>query len=698
MRAAFITAVLVSSPSAFGFPSIAAHRLDGETVTLDGHLDDVAWRGAEWSSGFVERTPTPGAQPAVPTRFRVLYDRAAIYVGVEMTLAPGEVPVARELRRDSFAIYADDALTLKIDVRNDKRSTLGFGVNVAGAQIDYIALENGTSFRTEHDAVWQAATSVDETAWYAEVRLPAAALGLSAIEGERIVGLQLSRDHNARIATYDWSPMPPEYGPVSAAHYGAIRGLKDMASGTPVSLIPYVLATHPNELKAGGDAKIRIAEDLWGELTVFTDFAQVDLDDPVVNLDRFALFLPEKRPFFLAGLDVFDFGVSGATQLFFSRRIGLDDDGEEVPIYVGAKGYGRVGPVGLGLLEVITEDASFTVARVRAELAKRVYLGTMATLVGTLGSSFDPRWSFGVDARARTFDERLDLSGFVALTPKADADTEDELAGQVALNWVGESFMPQLGLRIVREAFDPDVGFVSRANIARIGGAAPYVYRTDWLGLTSLKINLSGRYDLDASFEDKLGYQGSLDTTVEWRNGWEFGLGADLTEDIVDESFDLFDDVTIAPGVYNGARVRANASLSSQKNPSGGAWYEFGNHFFGGTIQRLGGNAQVVFGRMLRLSASPSLALIDLPGHDRKTTFTLVGVMTVTPTTDISADISFRLNTLSDSAILLSRIRWRYLPGSDAFLVYREDIDLDRASDSTRSITLKAAFRFDAVL
>jgi len=149
---------------------------------------------------------------------------------------------------------------------------------------------------------------------------------------------------------------------------------------------------------------------------VLTDFAQVDLDDPVVNLDRFPLFLPEKRPFFLSGLEVFDFGTAGAAQLFFSRRIGLDAEGEVVPIIAGMKSYGRIGPVGFGVLDVLTQatdtlpGANFTVARVRRDVGRESYAGAMIALKESIGvpgalerGAFpvEAHYSVGVDAATR---------------------------------------------------------------------------------------------------------------------------------------------------------------------------------------------------------------------------------------------------------------------------------------------------------
>jgi hypothetical protein len=325
-------------------PSIDATSTDGVAIAIDGHLDEAVWSRAPYASGFRERVPHPDQRPPVDTRFRVLFDDGAIYFGLEMFYAAGQAPRQIERTRDGTDLYADDAVTLKIDARRDRRTTLGFSLNPAGTQLDYLAIDNGRLFRREVDMVWESAVVVLPDRWVAEVRIPAVALGLSDVEPgvERTIGLNVSRDHAARIATYDWSRMPAEFGPWSALHYGEIHGVTGLGGGAPYNLTPYALVEHrgagadgtvPDALRlaAGGEAQMRLVNDTWLETTVLTDFAQVDLDDALVNLDRFPLFYPERRPFFLTGLDVFDFGVSGILQPFYSRRIGLDERARRSP-------------------------------------------------------------------------------------------------------------------------------------------------------------------------------------------------------------------------------------------------------------------------------------------------------------------------------------------------------------------------------
>lgn len=140
-------------------PSLEALRVEDGAIAADGRLDEPAWARAPVGGGFVERSPRSGAVPPVATEVRVLHDHEALYVGVTMSLLPGETPRALEMTRDDTEIWSDDAVTIKFDVQRDRRSTVGFAVNAAGAQIDFVALDSGRSFRLEYDALWECGTT-----------------------------------------------------------------------------------------------------------------------------------------------------------------------------------------------------------------------------------------------------------------------------------------------------------------------------------------------------------------------------------------------------------------------------------------------------------------------------------------------------------------------------------------------------------
>jgi hypothetical protein len=673
---------------------------DNESIKIDGRLNESAWSRADVGQGFVERSPSPGARPPVQNAVSVLYDQAALYVGVKMDLLPSEIPVGRAMARDTHRIWYDDAITIKFDVHYDRRTTLGFAINLATAQIDFVALENGRSFKTEFDAVWEAKTSVNKKAWFAEFKIPLTALGLPWSDSDRVMGFNVSRDHSLRNATYDWSQMPKGYGPVSALHYGRLLGFKKVGGGVPISLVPYALLQHPSSFKAGGDFKIRVGEDLWVEMTALTDFAQIDLDDPVVNLNRFPLRLPEKRPFFLSGLEIFNFNSSA---LFFSRRIGLNQDDEEIPIWFGTKVHSRVGPLGVGVLDVITEDDHSAVARARVNLGDKAFVGVMGTLRHELKAEAEIRPAYGVDAALRLFDHRLSISTDWAYAPTDQGKASSAMASGLDIAWLEEPFKPRFILKYVGEQFDPVLGFVRRAGLYSGVSHFLYVARPDFLGLRTLQYTLHGQSLRSSDFSQALGLTAVIGLDAYWRNGWSASAEFSQVEDVVESDFDLLDSVTISSGNYSGQTAQLTVSKNPRSDWRASLNYMIGDHYFGGSLQTLGVQSTLIFNSMIKLSASTSLSQVDLPANDAFQTVTFKSVLALTPSPDIVSygtlllvdqDIDSKL----DQGVFLFRLRWRYQPGSDVFFVFREDIKLSDEETNERSITLKLNYRFDTVL
>ena len=684
---------------------LRAHPRGADPIVVDGHLTEAAWARSSGATGFTERIPTPRARPPVDTEVRVLFDADALYVAVTMHLLPGEEPRALTLTRDSFRIYSDDAVTLKFDVTHDRRTTVGFAVNPANNQVDYVATENGATFRGEFDAVWQSATSIGSDTWVAEFRIPALALGLSSERGERILGFNVTRDHHARHATDDWTHLPPEFGPVSAAHYGDLRGIRGTGSGQPLTLLPYALVAWPADdrfgpdlplrLRLGGDARMRVAQDLWAEVTALTDFAQVDLDDPVVNLDRFPLFLPEKRPFFLSGLDVFEFGVPGSAQLFFSRRIGLDADGNELPLYGGLKVYGREGPLSIGVLDVATAlpSTNWSVARVRVN-AGGSHIGAMATARHRLGVS-DSGYAVGLDGSVRALDNRFEVSGSVAAEPTGPRSLSDRTSAFARIRYRGEALRPSASILHVGDDFDPDVGFVQRTGILRSRLTLPWVHRTRALGLEQLTLQAETRLDLSDETSKRLGGNAELYLEANWPS-WGASLFAEAREEVVTEAFDLLPGLTIQPGTYRGVAVEYALFRSSTRNPNGSLRYMGSSAFFGGVIHTVTASLGLSLTPHVRIAATGRQSFITIPGHAPARALTVNSSVTVAPTTNLSADFAFQLNDVDRTTVALTRLRWRYLPGSDLFFVYRHAVDFDGNDEA--SVTAKLTFRLDAVL
>ena len=305
-----------------------------DAITVDGRATERTWQLAPPDDRFTERQPEVGAEPPLRTTVRVAYDDSNLYVFIECESEPGDV-IVRTLRRDNGGIYDDDTVTVKIDPSNNNRDAVALGVNAEGAQIDSLALDDGGQWITEWDAVWFAETVRRDDGYTVEYQIPFAILGIKSAK-EKVIGFNISRDHPRRNATYDWRLFVPPRSPMSASQFGDVTGLRDVQAQRAIELTPYALARtnlqpeftvdprrRPN-LATGGDLRLQVGEASYIEASFNTDFAQVEADEVQVARDRFPLFFPERRPFFINGLDAFNFGRPSEAQLFFSRRVGLD--------------------------------------------------------------------------------------------------------------------------------------------------------------------------------------------------------------------------------------------------------------------------------------------------------------------------------------------------------------------------------------
>ncbi|HEX6573649.1 MAG TPA: DUF5916 domain-containing protein [Gemmatimonadaceae bacterium] len=361
-------------------------------ITIDGKLDDAAWAAATPSSGFTQSYPQPGAAPVDPTEFRVLYDDQALYVGIKMRDSHPDSIAAQLARRDASGIYSD-WVHLIIDSYRDRRTAFRFTVNPKGVKKDVYTSNDGAE-DANWDAVWDVGTSMDPDGWTAEFRIPFSQLRFGGADKgvERVWGFQIMRDIARRQGRDSWSPWDRRQGAGFVSRFGDLRGIVDIPTPTRLEVLPYVSASatrapgdgsdpfysktdfKPN---IGGDLRYGLPGGLTLSATVNPDFGQVEVDPSVVNLSAFETFFPEKRPFFLEGADLFNFGqVStfndyGSARFFYSRRIGRSpqlfpgasnvayaDVPRETTIAAAAKVTGKVGPWSLGIIDGVTPEES----------------------------------------------------------------------------------------------------------------------------------------------------------------------------------------------------------------------------------------------------------------------------------------------------------------------------------------------------
>jgi uncharacterized protein DUF5916/cellulose/xylan binding protein with CBM9 domain len=380
-------------------PSAAAARVT-TAIRIDGRLDEAAWLSATPITEFTQQAPSEGQPSSERTEIRILYDDDALYIGAK--LFDRHAPRSRVGRRD-MGMSASDWLTVIIDARHDHLTSFGFEVNPAGVRRDQTRASGQED--NSWDPVWEAATTVSDSGWFAELRIPFSQLRFSN-SPEQTWGLQVERQIARNQEFSEWAYTPPGQAG-GAPRYGHVTNLTRLATGKRLELMPYVVSKaeyidrrgnpfrSDSEYKIDGgvDLKYRLTSSLTLDATVNPDFGQVEVDPAVINLTAFETFFPEKRPFFIEGSEMFRFGDDGSNNVFYSRRIGrqpslappyaVRDVPNETRILGAAKLTGRTaGGWATGIIDAVTKrelarfrDADGTLGETVAEPLTNYFVG-----------------------------------------------------------------------------------------------------------------------------------------------------------------------------------------------------------------------------------------------------------------------------------------------------------------------------------
>ncbi len=713
-------------------------------VRIDGRPDDEVWRRAPVEDRFVERQPELGGEPPVRTSFQVAYDDKALYVFVRAEIPPETIRV-RTLRRDSFGIYDDDDVVLKIDPLHDRRTAYILGVNAAGAQIDSLALEDGRVFLPQWDGVWQAKTRRTARGYDVEFEIPFATLGVRGHQGSRM-GFDISRDHADRNATYDWRLIVPPASPASASNFGVLEGIEGIRGGRAVEIVPYVLGrtdftrsfsvdprARPN-LAAGGSVRVQLGTASYVEGSVLTDFAQVEVDNVQVATDRFPLFFPERRPFFINGLDTFNFGLPGQAQLFFSRRVGLVDR-QPVAIAGGVKAYGREGPVSFGILHVQTlgsrkdpvrglpdaDPTSTTVGRVRVQATRTVNVGAMALGNHVFGDRAPDSAAGGVDAQLISRDGRVQGYGFVAGSwvrhpaeagsvdastgaPEASGSPERTALGTTAyasLAYRGLYVRPRTSWLYSSRDFEAPLGFYRRPGTARHEAAIDFVPRPTELGLREISIGPSYAADVAPDYTKLLTQRVMGRISLVWRKGATLTYSAGHLRDDVQRPFVLYG-YDVPARLYTGMVQSASFRLGGRRPVQFRIGYDV-SESFDGILHRPSIRATIRMGPHLTIDGGYNHVIGYIGSRDQRFDFGFAnGSVTVAFSPNVALDNIVRLDLSpgSEGFGLQSRLRARYLPGSDLYVVYRTNVPFgSQALQSPyHELIVKLTYYFRAIL
>lgn len=687
------------------------------TVHIDGLLSEAFWQRAAVIGDLRQQEPDEGAPATEKTEVRVAVDGDNVYVGVMAFDRDPNGIVSRILRRDQIMDFrrgelqfaGDDAVAILFDTFHDSRNAFVFATNPNGAEFEALVTDEGSEVNIDWRAVWDVAATRNAQGWSAEFSIPLRTLRYPE-DGSGVWGFNVYRTirrKNEMVLWRSWSRDNEGFLRVSRA--GLLQGMNGLpGSGLNLEVKPFVLGGARQELDANGetpisresdvglDLKSQVSQGLVFDLTLNTDFAQVEVDDEQVNLTRFSLFFPEKRDFFLENAGIFDVGLRGGFgpppyQLFFSRRIGIGEEGP-IPILGGARLTGRAGGQTLGLMNVVTAEndtvpvRSFSVARIKRDIGENNYLGAMVT---------DRRDTDGwntVAAADGSFWLRptMNVKGFISqsLTSGAGGDGRAYSAtAEYRTDLVGATFEH---LTVEPDA-QADLGFITRTDIRQTRGEVVLSPRPHWLGIRYIDHRLEGEYisTTDWRMQD---WTASLLVSPHFESGDWLGLDFNVGESQLDEGFRLADSIPVEVGRYDVTGVRLFAGTAPQRMVVGGLRGSWG-HFYGGTHWSVEPSITLAPSPQVNLRLQHQWDRVEIPNGDLTSNVTSLR-FGYAFSTKLTTNALLQYNSVDRRLSANLRLDFIHRPGSDLFIVLTEDRGVeDRLwALSNRGVVVKVTY------
>jgi len=704
-------------------PSFTATKLISNQK-IDGNvLEDAIWKSVEPITEMVQIKPQFGNPASEKTEIRVAFTKNMFYVSVVCYDSNPKGIVVSDSRRDAD-LNNEDSFLFIIDTYNDQQNGFLFGTNSRAmeydAQIDNEGQGNFSANRQQAgviggtnlnwDATWNVKTETGDYGWSAEFAIPLSSLRFSPGENKSW-GINFQRNISKTNETVFWSPLPIRFDIKRLSLAGKVHGLALKIPGN-LKVNPYALTQtiHDNtasptitdtNIEVGLDVKYSLTPSLTLDLTYNTDFAQVEVDEQQVNLDRFNLFFPEKRTFFLENAGQFSVGSPGEVDLFFSRRIGIGNNGSLVPIIGGARVSGKIGQTNLGFLSMFTnnvetagiEKNNFTVARVNHDFkGSRSSLGGILINKEELGDSVngynrvfavDGKWGIGKKAQ---------ITGFLSKSSTPGIENNDH-AFKVLGTYDWDGWNIRAGYTEVGEGFNPEVGFLHRAAFKKPEFLILKAWRPKNMGnLLEVRPHISYRGywnfndDLETSFLH-------IDNHWVWKSGLEIHTGVNITTESLQQSFSL-SGVTVPIGTYKHSELQLVYMTNANKKISFSGTTVIGGYYGGNRIVNRG-TLTVRFGDKFNSSFSLNHNNINLPNGDF--TAILTGArMSYSFTPIMFVQSLVQHNNISNVTSVNARFGWIQNANTGLFVVLNIIKDKDFLDGlNNQSVTIKYTHQFD---
>lgn len=665
-------------------PEFPAYRIS-VAIELDGKLDEPDWENAEVIRNFVQQNPNQGQPASFDTEVRVLYDDKYLYIGAicHDDFRDSKNLRVQNLRRD-YEWELNDGFGIAIDGFLDKRFAVSFQTTPLG-NIRDLQVIDAEHYNRDWDVLWSARTTVLEDRWIAEIAIPWKSLRYP--EGSESLGVVFMRNIR-RFNEYTVKPaIPRVFDPYRMAYEAILTDIKPPKPSANIQVNPYVLLESNREqngetttaqsvnTKLGGEIKWAVNPNSVLDLTVNTDFAQADVDRQVINLERFSVLFPERRQFFLENAEIFRASVNSFVMPFFSRRIGLDDAGNPIPLNGGLRFTNQNSKQALGILAMSqrqtdsSPESQFGVFRYSRYLGRQSRLGSMVTFRNDQGINANRNFTYTLDGVFRP-NQKFNVQGMVS------ASMDDRLGNGIAsqvwtsyrtnllyAGWLGYyvfNYHPGMGL----ERFGRNYFYNSPA--------IDFDVRPQWLPKSIRRIRpavYAGIFH-DHLLQDIISADMTLiPLSIEWHNGTSVAYRfvpswQNLTFD------EQFVGITVGKGRYNYLRQEIAYNSDLSKKFSWTSQFSSGG-FFNGTLTTLSSTLRWAPIPNLEISTDYIINNISDLGLERDAIRThLFGLNTrIAVNPRIQFNGFYQYNSSIDRSVYNLRASWEYRPLSFLFLV-----------------------------
>lgn len=705
-------------------------RLQGE-ITLDGVPDEEAWNALE-PFPLTTYVPEAGNKPSERSDIRIGYTDDHLYVGARLYDSRPDRIRVNSYQRDDMST-GNDIFGIVLDTFNNNENALSFFTTPAGIRTDFTVLndaEGRPPFNADWNTFWDVETRQNEEGWTVEMRIPFSSLRYQVDGGRVTMGINVLRWIARKSESAVYPAIPNNWG-----FYGQFKPsqgrdvvFRGMQSRQPLQITPYVLggASQQHTLNEqgteyvrrddftydiGGDLKVGLSSNFTLDLTVNTDFAQVEADNQQVNLTRFSLFFPEKRKFFQERSSLFDFPLGSRSRLFYSRRIGING-GRQIPILGGLRLTGTSGEWDIGLINMQTGASgdipteNFGVFRVRRKVFNpNSYAGGMFT--SRVDGEGGYNYAYGMDGvihlggqdylsynLAQTLDSEREINPF-SLDPTF-----------IRARWETrkiEGFGYSLGFARSGNRFNPESGFLTRSDYTRIGDNFFYGwFADDSSPVQNYRVSIRANGYLrnsDGSVESStLGSR----LNVNYNSGASLSLGPSLDYEHLLREFELPGGIPVHAGGYHNYAMGMSYRTSSSHDMTGSASVDIGEFYDG---RRWTGSVSPSWSASSHLSLGGHYQVTHLNFPERNRSFTAhIARLRLRYYFNTELSVSTFVQFSNAAERVTSNFRLRYNPreGNDLYLVYNEGLNTDRHShtparplSNRRTILVKYTYTFN---